>query len=82
MTSEQTKVDILGVVCNVVSLGTECIQLTMPTVMCISTSHNKGIYATKIMQCAASCKWLAPGSRLVDTSLTGQVDACVNLPRV
>ena len=49
--------------------------------MHISTSYNKGISATTRVQCAAACKWLQPGSGLVDAFLTGQVDACVNLPR-
>ena len=33
------------------------------------------------MQCTAACKWLQPGSGLIDAFLTGLVDACVNLPR-
>ena len=53
----------------------------MPKLMYMSTSYNKGIYATIIVQCAAACKWLQPGSGLFDAFLTGQVDACVNLPR-
>ena len=53
----------------------------MPKLMYISTSNNKGISATTIVQCAAVWKWLQPGSGLVDAFLTGQVDACVNLPR-
>ena len=47
----------------------------MPKLMYISTSHNKGIYAATIVQCAASCKWLPLGSGLVDAFLTGLVDA-------
>ena len=53
----------------------------MPKLMYISTSYNKGISATTIVQCAAACKWLQPGSGQVDAFLTGLVDACVNLPR-
>ena len=33
------------------------------------------------MQCAAACKWLQPGSGLVDAFLTALVDAWVNQPR-
>ena len=54
----------------------------MSKLMYISTNHNKGIYATTIVQCAAACKWLPPGSGQVDAFLTGLVDAFVNLPRV
>ena len=55
----------------------------MPKLMYISTSYNKGISATTIIivQCAAACKLLQPGSGQVDAFLTGLVDACVNLPR-
>ena len=53
----------------------------MPKLMYISTSYNKGISATTIVQCAATCKWLQPGSGQVDAFLTGLVDACVNQPR-
>ena len=53
----------------------------MPKLIYMSTMYNKGIYATTIVQCAAACKWLQPGSGLVDTFLTGLVDACVNMPR-
>ena len=53
----------------------------MPKLIYMRTMYNKGIYATTIVQCAAACKWLQPGSGLVDPFLTGLVDACVNLPR-
>ena len=53
----------------------------MPKLMYISTSYNKGISATTTVQCAATCKWLQPGSGQVDAFLTGLVDACVNQPR-
>ena len=53
----------------------------MPKLIYMSTSYNKVINATTIVQCAAACKWLQPGSGLVDAFLTGLVDACVNLPR-
>ena len=52
----------------------------MPKLRYISTSYNKGISATTTVQCAAACKWLQPGSGLVDAFLTGLVDARVNLP--
>ena len=45
-------------------------------VLYISTSYNKGISATTTVQCAATCKWLQPGSGQVDAFLTGLVDAC------
>ena len=57
------------------------VPLVCSTIMYMSTSYNKGIYATTSVQCAAACKWLQPGSGLVDAFLTGLVDACVNLPR-
>ena len=53
----------------------------MPKLMYISTCYNKGISARTTVQCAAACKWLQPGSGLVDAFLTGLVDACDNLPR-
>ena len=43
----------------------------MLKLMYISTSHNKVIYAATIVQCAASCKWLPPGSGQVDAFLRG-----------
>ena len=46
----------------------------MPKLMYISTSYNTGISATTIVQCAAACKWLQPGSGQVDAFLTGLVD--------
>ena len=53
----------------------------MSKLMYMSTNYNKGIYATTIVQYAAACKWLQPGSGQFDAFLTGLVDACVNLPR-
>ena len=50
-------------------------QWTMPKVMYISTSYNKGISATTIVQCAAACKWLQPGSGQVDAFLMGLVES-------
>ena len=47
----------------------------MPKRMHISTSYNKGISSTAIVQCAAACKWLQPGSGLVDAFLTGRQPA-------
>ena len=43
--------------------------------MYMSTGYNKGIYGTTSVQCAAACKWLQPGSGLVDAFLTALVDA-------
>ena len=34
----------------------------MTKLVYMSTIHNKGIYATTIVQCALSCKWLPPVS--------------------
>ena len=53
----------------------------MPKLMYISTTYNKGVYATGIVQCAVACKGLQSGSGQVDAFLTGLVDVCVNLPR-
>ena len=48
----------------------------MPKQMDINTSYNIGISSTTIVQCDVACKWLQPGSGLVDAFLTGLVDAC------
>ena len=48
--------------------------------MYISTSRNKGIYATAIVQCAAAYKCLQPGSGLVDAFLTGLVTHAPTFP--
>ena len=43
----------------------------MPKRMYISTSYNKGISSTTIVQCAVACKWLQPGSEQVDAFFDG-----------